>query len=32
MVKAVVETLSYLADARVRPPGPPALPPKRESA
>jgi hypothetical protein len=32
MVKAVVETLSYLGDARVRPPAPPALPPKRESA
>ncbi|HEY3595531.1 MAG TPA: hypothetical protein VGL13_16700, partial [Polyangiaceae bacterium] len=31
MVKAVVETLSYLGDARVRPPLP-ALPPKRESA
>jgi hypothetical protein len=32
MVRAVVETLSYLGDARVRPSSPPALPPKRESA
>jgi hypothetical protein len=30
MVRAVVETLSYVGDARVRPPA--ALPPKRQSA
>jgi hypothetical protein len=29
VVRGVVETLSYLRDARVRPPTPPALPPAR---
>ncbi len=29
VVRAVVETLSYLGEARVRPPEPPALPPRR---
>ena len=29
VVRAVIETLSYLGEARVRPPEPPALPAKR---
>jgi hypothetical protein len=32
VVRALVDTISYLGDARVRPPVPPALPPKREIA
>ena len=31
VVRGVVETLSYLRDARVRPPAPPALPPARSA-
>jgi hypothetical protein len=31
VVRGVVETLSYLREARVRPPAPPALPPARHS-
>jgi len=29
VVRAVIETMSYLGEARVRPPEPPALPPRR---
>ncbi len=31
VVRAVVETLSYLAEPRVYPPAPPALPPRRDA-